>query len=203
MINNLEQIKTLLKFENKNEFYFIQIIQRNKEHPDLGNNNHLIKAFYIFSIDYLDKKWDEMVTLANTFNARIYIHLNRRNSYDIALDLMENLAHNIKSNQVNFLSDSYESVCGKYKGKGKDKTWVIDIDFLMGKRIPSIDDVLRDKICKTLATIEPLNTTKIIANIPTKNGYHLITNPFNSEKFNKEFPDIKIHKNNPTLLYCP
>ncbi len=201
MINNLDIIKPLLKFENKNDFYFIQVLQRSKEHPDLGKNNYLIKPFYIFSIEDLDKKWDEMVLLSNTFNARTYIHLNRRNSYDIALDLMEDLAHNIKSNHLNYLSKSYQSVCGKYKGG--DKSWVIDVDFLMGKRIPSIDDKLRDKICETLATIQPIGQTKIIAMIPTKNGYHLITNRFDSKKFKEQFPNIDIHKNNPTLLYCP
>jgi hypothetical protein len=46
---------------------------------------------------------------------------------------------------------------------------------------------------------------KVIAEIPTKNGVHLITRPFNLQEFKETFDgdwDI-IHKNNPTLLYCP
>lgn len=35
----------------------------------------------------------------------------------------------------------------------------------------------------------------------TAHGYHLITAPFNIEKFSNQFSDIDVHKNNPTLLY--
>ena len=100
MINNLEQIKSLLKFENENEFYFVQVIQRSKENTSLGKNNNLVKAYYVYSLEYLDKKFPEMCKLAEVFNARVYIHLNRRNAYNIALELMEDLAHNIRGNHL-------------------------------------------------------------------------------------------------------
>lgn len=193
MINNLEQIKSLLKFENENEFYFVQVIQRSKENPNLGKNNNLIKAYYVYSLDYLDKKFPEMVKLAEVFNARIYIHLNRRNAYNIALELMEDLVYNIRANHLQTLSKSYSSVCGKHHSE-KDKTWIIDWDD---------KENIKDKIemLKFIRTLEPLETDKLIAEIETKNGYHLITRPFNSQKFNEEYPDIEIHKNNPTILY--
>ena len=34
------------------------------------------------------------------------------------------------------------------------------------------------------------------------NGIHLITTSFNLQQFKEKYPDIDIHKNNPTLLYC-
>lgn len=43
----------------------------------------------------------------------------------------------------------------------------------------------------------------LIDEIPTVNGYHLITKPFNLQKFKEIFPYIDVHKNNPTLLYFP
>jgi hypothetical protein len=39
--------------------------------------------------------------------------------------------------------------------------------------------------------------------VPTKNGIHLITNPFNLNAFKFGFPNIDVHKNNPTILYIP
>jgi hypothetical protein len=194
MIDNSEQIKSLLKFENENEFYFVQVLQRTKENPDLGKNNNLIKAYYVHSLEYLDKKFPEMVKLAEVFNARIYIHLNRRNSYNIALELLEDLAHNIRSNHLNTLHKSYSSVCGKHHSE-KDKTWIVDIDG---------DDIrYKLEILRLIRTLEPYDTNKLIADIPTKNGYHLITRPFNSQKFSEIYPNVQIHKNNPTLLMCP
>lgn len=195
MMNNLEQIKSLLKFENKNEFYFVQVIQRSKENTSLGKNNNLVKAYYVYSLEYLDKKFPEMCKLAEVFNTRVYIHLNRRNAYNIALELMEDLAHNIRGNHLQILSKSYSSVCGKHHSE-KDKTWIVDVD----------DDKnninYQVEIMNFIDALQP-EGSKIIDRIQTKNGYHLITRPFNSEKFNEKYPNIDIHKNNPTILFIP
>jgi hypothetical protein len=44
---------------------------------------------------------------------------------------------------------------------------------------------------------------KIIANIPTKNGVHLITERFDVKSFSEQYPEIDIQRKNPTLLYYP
>lgn len=198
MINNFEQIKGLLKFEDENDFYFVQILQRTKEHPDLGKNNRLLKAYYITSLEKLDKYTPEMITLAKIFNARIYIHLNRRNAKKIALEMMEDLAHCINSNQFE-LSKIYNSVCGRHHSE-KDKTWVVDVDLNNINKEDSINWWLEFE--HNLNLIFP-EGNKIIAKIITKNGWHLITRPFNSTKFKEIYPNIEIHKNNPTLMYIP
>lgn len=199
MIDNFEQIKPLLKFEDENDFYFVQVLQRNKENPDLGKNNRLLKAYYINSLKKLDKYKPEMIKLAEVFNARIYIHLNRRNGKKIALEMMEDLAHCINSNQFE-LSKIYNSVCGRHHSE-KDKTWVIDVDNNNSSK--SLEDFVKE-IRDVLYTIEPINRIrKIEAFIPTKNGMHLIVTPFNSQKFKEKYPNIEIHKNNPTILYIP
>lgn len=193
MINNFDQIKSLLKFENEHEFYFVQILQRKKEHPELGKNNRLIKAYYVYSIEKLDKYTEEIIGLCEKFNARAYIHLNRRNSKQISLEMMELLAHNIRCDQFNFLDKLYNSVCGHHHST-KDKTWIVDID--------NQDAIYVDLIRNSIQHIEPIGD-KLIAKIPTKNGYHLITEPFNSQKFGERFPQIDVHKNNPTILFIP
>ena len=52
-------------------------------------------------------------------------------------------------------------------------------------------------------SLQPIDEDKIIAQIPTKNGVHLITKPFNKSEFSKIHKNIDIHKTNPTLLFCP
>ncbi len=42
MINNIEIIKSLLKFESPDEFYFLQIIKRKKDNPEIGSNSLVI-----------------------------------------------------------------------------------------------------------------------------------------------------------------
>jgi len=43
---------------------------------------------------------------------------------------------------------------------------------------------------------------KVIDLIPSKSGYHLITNPFNLAKFKKLYP-VDVQKDAPTNLYIP
>ena len=37
--------------------------------------------------------------------------------------------------------------------------------------------------------------------VPTPNGSHLLVTPFDVRNFKKRWPDIEIHKDNPTVLY--
>lgn len=199
-IDNFDQILDLMTFNSPNEFYFVQIIQRKKEVVELGKSNRLVKSYYIYSKEKLKEYKTEITTICKILNARAYIHFNKRNDKVVALDCLAELAHYIKVEQYNAINKIYNTCCGK--SYSKYKTWVVDVDYLCEKYIPSIDDVIEDKICRKLSTIEPIGVTKIIAKIPTKNGYHLITKPFNEQKFKQDFPQIDIHKNNPTILYA-
>ena len=51
-------------------------------------------------------------------------------------------------------------------------------------------------------SIEPyIVGSKIKWENKTLHGKHLITSVFNVQKFSQKFPNIDIHKDNPTLLY--
>lgn len=192
MTNNFKQIKSLLKFEDENEFYFIQIIQRKKEHELLGKNNRVIKTYYIYSLDLFNKVSQEIINYCTYFNARAYINLNRRNSKKISLETMELLARSINCNNFNQLHKLYNSVCGKHQST-KDKTWIIDIDEKDNDIINAISSDINDCMPEG---------QKIIAKIPTKNGFHLITKPFDLRIFSNNHPEVDVHKNNPTILFC-
>ena len=60
MRNNFEQIRNILKFED-DYFYFIQIIQRKKENPELGSSNRVIRSYNISSLEKFDKDKDEIM----------------------------------------------------------------------------------------------------------------------------------------------
>ena len=64
-------------------------------------------------------------------------------------------------------------------------------------------------ITKYLDIVEecrPTDIKKVIYNIPTVNGIHVITNGFDLEQFKQQLvinklESIDIHKDNPTVLY--
>lgn len=198
MVNNFPQIKSMLKFE-EDYFYFIQIIQRKKEIPDLGANNRIVRSYMISSLEKLEKNEAEITQMCQMFNARAYIHLNRRKWSRIALECLRHNAELIANDQHDGIKSSLETIVGRHNCEPKgEKTWIIDID--------TFDENAQRKIQICINGCEPTGN-KIVANVPTKNGSHLITKPFNSAEFHKylslqgDIPDI--HKDNGTILYIP
>ena len=198
-INNLEIIKPLLNWDDPNDFYFVQILRRKKENPDNTSNSQTIKTYYVHSADYLEAKFSEMKILSQHFHARVYINLNRRNYEQLALQMMKKVTDCLINKAYKDVKNAYDSICGNFHVE-KEKKWVVDLDH------DQYDS--DDKYC-IIKLIQEIGGA-IYTEIPTLNGIHLITSPFNtrelSEKItvlwknaNKHYPDIQ--KNNPTLLY--
>jgi hypothetical protein len=194
MIDNIDKILPFLKFESKDDFYYLQILQRKKENPELGSNSRVIKNYYIGSTDYLLAKYDEIKKLCTVFNARAMIRLNKRSYEKTSFKSLENIAGTMANKDYDKVSKSYDRACG-LGHNDPIKKWILDIDepFEIEKYSQLIVDI---------GHIEPLGI-KHLETIKSKSGYHLITKPFNLEKFRIEYPEIEIHKDNPTNLYIP
>lgn len=192
IVNNFEQIKSMLKYEDENDFYFVQIIQRKKEHENLCKNNKLIKTYHIASNKLLDKFSSEICILCKEFKARAYIHLARRNKKDLVTDMLVLLAESIRYNQYKHVNRVFNHVCGR--SKGKDRTWIVDLDYLSCGCI--------ERVKERVSELQGYTSDGETHLIETPNGHHLITKPFNVAKFKQEFPFIKVHKNKPTILYA-
>ena len=197
MIDNFEQIKNMLVFESEDDFYHLQILKRKKENPELGSNSYTIKTYYVTSVEYLESKKAEIINLCQFNNARACINLNPRSFESVAFHTLRKVTDIIMNKDFKSVRKAYESVCGTY-GTGKNKSWIVDIDMQ--------DLNVVNRIAKLIDMLQPVtDDSKVKAVLPTKNGYHLITSPFNAFEFNKymslqgDVPDL--HKNNPTILY--
>jgi hypothetical protein len=195
MINNLELIKPLLNFDNEDDFYMLYIFKRKKDQPEGERDNHqsvrTIRSYCIKSIEQLEKRYDEIIQLCEMFKARAYIHVQKQNHKDVALDMLVDLAQRIKSGQHQ-QQNLFDSIVGQMKTY--EKRWIVDID--------TKDEDIILNIRYIINTIRP-ESLKVHRTIPTKNGYHLITDRFDIMEFKKHYPDVDIQKKNPTLLYYP
>lgn len=230
IINNLNLIKPLLKFESNDIFYHLQILKRKKDcaEHDKGKNNNArcIKTYYITSVDYLDSHMNEIIKLCQIFNARAYINLNAKSFEKVSFELNAQLADRLKFKQFNYCYRLYETVVGGgYSSEDEfdkvltdkekeiissrvnvgEKRWIIDID---EKEISPLMLAYIEYNCFPISkweydfnNIPTIFNSKIIIKIPTKNGWHLITKPFNLQQFKQQYSDVDIQKNNPTLLY--
>jgi hypothetical protein len=195
MIDNIDQIKPLLNFEKEGDFYMLYVFKRKKDQPEGEKDNHqsvrTIKTYCIDSIEYLDKRYDEIKQLCEVFKARAYIHIQKQNHHDVALEMIVELANRIKTEHY-IQTHLFDSVVGQLKTH--EKRWIIDVD---GQSEPS--PLMMAYIDHECMPYGP----KIEVVIPTKSGHHLITKKFDVMKFREKYPDLDIQKKNPTLLFYP
>lgn len=194
MIDNIEIIKPLLNFENEGEFYMLYIFKRKKDQTtDKSNHQSVrtIKSYCIDSVEHLEKRYEEIKQLCEMFKARAYIHVQKQNHKDVALNMITEIVNRIQSGQIK-QQHVFDSVVGQIKRQ--EKRWIVDID------IKSIEEVRW--VSEYIDTLRP-EGSKLEAVIPTKSGYHLITKPFDVKEFVEKYSNHDIQKKNPTLLYYP
>ena len=151
------------------------------------------------SVEYLEKRYDEIKQLCEMFKARAYIHVQKQNHKDVSLNMMVALAQRIQDGNLR-QQHLFDSVVGQLKTH--EKRWIIDIDNV------STDSFAHEKYYTSMREYinelqEEAGKDKNMAFVKTKSGFHIITQPFNVMKFKEKYPDIDIQKKNPTLLYYP
>jgi hypothetical protein len=196
-VDNFELIKSHIhSSDNKEEFYMLQIMRRTKDQKGYEGKRKqsVIKSYFISSPEYLEAKRDEIIGLCEMFNARAYINLNKKSYKQVSLKALEILAGKIAHEDYSGVKALFESACGQTGACDRQKTWIVDFDS------KDLDELNRVKTI--IEMVEPKDMNKIVETVPTRNGYHLITRPFNKKTFNEIYNcSIDIHDNNPTILY--
>lgn len=201
IVDNFDKLLPLLKFENKDEFYFLQIIQRKKDGniTQVGNNGYrTIKTYYIYSEEQLKNKAPKIKELCIKNNARAYLNINRRNAEEVALSAIQQYAKLISEGNSYQGYRVYDSACGSTKARGYKPIWIIDVDSKDSELVLDIIDII--KSCRGS------EEDRIKQVIPTLNGFHILSLGFDTNQFNEELqkskiPKIDIQKDNPTLLF--
>lgn len=197
MIDNFKDIEKLLDFSEKDTFYFIQILKRRKENPEMKTGVRVVDNFYLYRPEDLDKIKEKIVEICTLNNARAYINVNRLDLQRIALFASKKTIELIIQGDYASVKNVYPSVCGSHSSEN-EKRWVVDID----TKDNQVYDTIRSYIEELHRQI-PKSSYKILAVLETKNGIHIISNPFNLKLFKDKFPEIDVHKSSPTILYIP
>lgn len=151
MVDNFDQIRNLLEFENDGDCYYVQCLRRQSDDPHIdgvadpryhGNmHSRSVKDFLIPSLEYFDKVKEDIIAICNTFNVRAYIRLNKRTYKSIALEMLKHIATQCASGETfNSPYHLVASVAGEVCAAGKNKTWIVDLD---EEYVPYQEDMLR------------------------------------------------------------
>lgn len=192
-IDNWANIRERLDFSDPDKFYFIELMQRKKDDPTFPANNRMVKYYCVTSLEYYDQIEDEVKKLSDVTGSRVYILVNRRSYMKCCLNLMKDVAQLAIDHNYQHFPKLISTVVERYADE-KEKNWIIDLDDTTPEQ--------EKEIINYIDSIEPYTVgSKVKWENPTLHGKHLITSPFNIQKFSQKFPDVDVHKDNPTLLY--
>lgn len=204
MIDNFELIKDFFYFNEANDmFFYLQIVQRAKDHKSENKKvkESAIKTYFIRSREHLDRVKEEVVFLCEHYGARAYINVAGKDFKNLQDLLLAKLAEYNLNGTVRNPMRILNSAAGELKSR--NPKWVVDID----------DISIKDKVLEWLDNYFKVREHSIAndrysiylyAEVPTKSGIHLISQPFNLKEFHDTFPDVDVHKNSMgTLLYMP
>ena len=207
MTNNFEFIKKYMQEQNipateedaRDLFFNIMLIRRGKDFPDMPAANYTFKSYYIDSIEKLNKVQDEIITCCDMFGLRAYVSVNVKSKEDFTKICTVKFAENNLSGDYKKPWRIIDHVFGSLQAKNKGR-WIIDID-----KCDDFDNYLNE-ICHIINMCDSKYEQRIIAQIPTKSGIHLITYPFNVKQFadlceSKMLDKPEIKRNHITLLY--
>ena len=195
MINNFKQIRELLTFEKQNDYYFIEILKRRKDNPRMTVDSKFINDYYVYSLDDYDQMTDEILCYSEILHARAYIRLNVRNAEKTSLIALKRLSDFIYAKDFKSVSHLFRKVSREVNSEPNHK-FLVDID-------NENDKIFAKSVLKNIWETSKEPAGKILAEIPTPNGCHLITTVFDSEKFVASCPNIHMHKDCNTVLYSP
>lgn len=195
-IDNFEIVKSLMDFEEKdNMFVHVQVLRRGKDHPDLPAANKLIKAWVVRSREHLGKIKEEVVFLCEHYKARAYVSCAPKSIAKLNTLIMHKMAGNLHTGNIINPWHVFNSACGELQGV--EKRWVMDVD----TKDKEEQFVIASEILRIMGL--PYVGTLPFPEVPTLNGCHFITSPFNLQEFKKRFPDVEAKKNGLTALYVP
>lgn len=191
----------MLSFPEENSFYFLQVLKRRKDNPGLEKDMIHIADYYIYSIEQFDVLIHRVIDQCDSENARAYFRLNRRDAKKVGMQVLKRTVDYIMSENYRAIKNAFASCAGEFHSD-PNKTWIVDIDNVS---IDTFNHSEEYKSVRQLVYDLQIETGKepIMNFIPTRGGIHIITRPFNLNKFKKQFTDIDVHKDNPTILYCP
>ena len=190
-IDNIQHILPFISPTSSDDFYFLQILKRKKENPEIGSNSIVIGNYYIKDQEHLLRVYEDVKNIARATNSRVMIQLNKRSFETVAYKTLENIASSMMNKDFTHMSNQYSRAV-EQTNADKDKKWIIDIDVR--------DTNFVEEVTMFINQLEPIGL-KELAFLESKSGWHIISKPFNMQKFSERYPNIDVQKNNPTNLF--
>lgn len=212
-IDNSDIISKHIDFVDTKDRYIVHILRRPKDCKNLQNTfgsnetQRLIRTYYIDNLDYLNRKMPAIRELCKTTNSRAYIIVSPKDVLDCLLTLGEKVMQTIRLKNYSVKPDHLvrQAFCENHHSR--KKTWIIDLDNdeMYSWTVSDVINIIKKYVTEAGKSVDDIYT------VPTRNGCHIITPPFNLIKAYTECEMIYeghkdgktgwLHKDGMTLLY--
>lgn len=161
-IDNFDKVANVLNLSDPDEFYFVQIIRRQKDNPHAGvKYAEYPKHWNVRTGSELQAIKDEVKSICNTYNARAYIRLNPRKKSMANARAQEIIKQSLKHKQKITYDEAFAMASGhSFKTRQHTKDFpvtMIDIDTTDPKVHKQVLDQLKKAGINILLTYETLN----------------------------------------------
>lgn len=209
-VDNFDVLQQLFSFEDQHDFYYVYILKRRKENPDMTKGEQFIKEYLMKSHDDFYRLKEEIVNIAEENNARVYVSLNKKNLIKIgryiAARILTNSLKEYKRSDiqiefsntndilqnVNRIMSSVlsETASGTQRRFLDSEISKCDADSRQNKKwLIDLDWDLVPIEQNIVESIER-NGGRVLLKYRTPNGYHLAVTPFNKSEFTKDLKDV-------------
>ena len=205
IIDNFAEIRKHLQFDKPGDIYAVHVLFRVKDlRTDEEKQMFLshdetqrkIKSWFIESFEHWDKKVPQMIDLAVANKARVYVSMTKKNRLVCNRILAKKVIDEIDNPHVKYDGMITSAVCGCHISDFK--WWTLDVDNdtvvypdkieywrgNVGKATMNLMSI-KDKVIAEMSKLVDETKTRSgseIFEVPTKNGCHLMTPPFNRSK---------------------
>lgn len=203
MVDNFDLIGSkLLKFVGPGDFYVVHVIQRAKDLRASGDygkgsameSQRLVKTWYIDSFSYWEEKIPIIKSVADDNHARAYILPQVRNRLTINRVLLKKMVEVMDDVNLRYDHLIRTAVCGCHHSTRP--YWVADLDTEMILEGDDKIGILRDVADKMVVQFKELvdetgRSPDEVFTVPTRNGLHILTPPFNITKWLLDNQDLR------------
>ena len=204
IVDNFDVLMAHMDFVDPNDRYIVHIMRRPKDCTTLTNTlgsneaQRLIRTYYIDNIEYLQGKIVAIKELCHSCNARAYLIVQPKNNFDCLLNLGKKILETIQERNYSVKPEHLlrQAYCENHKSR--KKLWILDLDKdsmiecwveynfggqAFNKKEWTVESV--EALVKKYVEAAGKDSSAIYR-VPTRNGYHIITLPFNLQEAQKE-----------------
>ena len=189
----------ILQFESPDDFYFISVMWRRKDHPECpaNENARMLANWCVKNLEYFDSHLPLIKDYCEHFGARAYIKPQVRSCKMINREILKFMANQIDNYDLAYSTLTREIISGYHCSRAK--RIVLDLDT---KDLQYVETIENEILEHFRLEGRRFDTTQTVI-IPTFNGYHIVTPGFDPRILQKyNLPKDTWHSDNDTILYA-